>query len=81
METAASPPCRSPELLRPAAPEPRAVNHQEVTFLVNGFNFCFYVRRGNCVIYSTTHCCWFSHRALRLLSAFFFFCFPINGQP
>lgn len=67
------PPCRSPELLCPAALEPRAINYLEVTFLVNGFNFCFYVRRGNGVIYSTTYCCWFSHRDLGLLSDFFFF--------
>lgn len=69
---------------RSSARSKRAVNHREVTFLVNGFNFCFYVRRGNGVIYSTADCRWSSHRALGLLSAFIFFfspCFPINEQP
>lgn len=34
------------------------------------------------MIYSTTDCCWFSHRALGLLSAFLFFsAFPLTGSP
>lgn len=77
----------SPGAAASSPPQPRAINYQEVTFLVNGFNFCFYVRTGNCAIYSTTDCCWFSCRALGLLSAsffpffFFFSAFPLRSSP